>query len=126
DVKQAQDVAMADTEIPALDPNPQISALAADSRSASVLASADPAMAEIRTQLVKPVKEQADKKPLTLAALFRKKDTSDFDRDRFAKKKTSTRDIPNMRTAALSDDALPGVNVNAMFPTNAMNDDDEH
>src|SRR5690606_39203464 len=62
DVKQAQDVAMADTEIPALDPNPQISALVADSRSASVLASADPAMAEIRTQLVKPVKEQADQK----------------------------------------------------------------
>ena len=126
DVKQVQDVAMADTEIPVLDPNPQISALVADTSSASVIASADPAMADIQTQMVKPAEKQAARKPLTLADLFRKKDTSDFDRDRFAKKKTSTRDIPNMRTAALSDDSLPGVNVNAMFPTSAMNDDDEH
>jgi uncharacterized protein YcbK (DUF882 family) len=63
---------------------------------------------------------------MTLADLFRKKD-SDFNGDRFAKKKTLTRDIPNMKTAALSDDALPGVNTNAMFATsNTVSDDEDH
>lgn len=124
DVKQVQDVAMADTEIPVLAP----------AIPDNELASADPAMAKIQAlqaELNKPVTiqkhEQAEKRPMTLADLFRKKDDGDFDGDRFNRKKTVTRGIPNMHTAALSDDALPGVNVNAMFPTtNNLADDDEH
>jgi len=37
-----------------------------------------------------------------------------------------TRSIPNMQTAALSDQSLPGVKVNAMFPTTTGLEDDEH
>jgi uncharacterized protein YcbK (DUF882 family) len=130
DVKQVQDVAMADIEIPVLAPNPTLdTATGPDSE----LATADPALADLdalQANLAKPVaaetEEQPEKKPLTLADLFRKKDSKDFDGDRFAKKKVLTRDIPNMQTAALSDNALPGVNANAMFPTNRMSDDEEH
>jgi len=130
DVKQAQDVAMADTEIPVLSPNSTPDALDTTSGTKdSVLASADPAMADLQTDVAKTVAtegvEQPEKKPLTLADLFRKKDSKDFDGDRFAKKSV-TRGIPNMQTAALSDNALPGVNANAMFPTNRMSDDEEH
>ena len=131
DVKQVQDVAMADIEIPVLDPNPTPDAL--DTTSGpddSKLATADPAMADLQTDVARPVAtenvEQPEKKPLTLADLFRKNDSKDFDGDRFARKKTVTRGIPNMQTAALSDNALPGVNANAMFPTNRMSDDEEH
>jgi len=131
DVKQVQDVAMADTEIPVLSPNSTPGAL--DTTSGpddSELASADPAMVDLQADVAKPVAtenfEQPEKKPLTLADLFRKRDSKDFDGDRFAKKKTVTRGIPNMQTAALSDNALPGVNANAMFPTNRMSDDEEH
>ena len=126
DVKQVQDVAMADTEIPVL--NTLDTAAGPDSE----LAAADPAIADldmVQANLAKPVsktEEQPEKKPLTLADLFRKKDSKNFDGDRFAKKKTLTRDIPNMQTAALSDNALPGVNANAMFPTNRVSDDEEH
>ncbi|CAN7332224.1 YcbK family protein [Rhizobium sp. LjRoot254] len=133
DVKQVQDVAMADTEIPVLDPNPTLNALDTATGPDSELAAADPAIADLdalQANLARPVaaetEEQPEKKPLTLADLFRKKDSKDFDGDRFAKKKTLTRGIPNMQTAALSDNALPGVNVNAMFPTNRMPDDEEH
>lgn len=132
DVKQVQDVAMADIEIPVLDPNPTPNALDTTAGPDSELAAADPAIADLDMQanLAKPVvskaEEQPEKKPLTLADLFRKKDSKDFDGDRFAKKKTLTREIPNMQTAALSDNALPGVNANAMFPTNHMSDDEEH
>jgi uncharacterized protein YcbK (DUF882 family) len=133
DVKQVQDVAMADTEIPVLKPNPTLDALETTTGPDSELASADPAMAdlqELQANLAKPVAseaaEQTEKKPLTLADLFRKKDSKDFDGDRFAAKKTVTRGIPNMQTAALSENALPGVNVNAMFPTNHVSDDEEH
>jgi uncharacterized protein YcbK (DUF882 family) len=131
DVKQVQDVAMADTEIPVLDPNAASNALDTTAGPDSELASADPAITnlqELQTSLTKPANEQvekSEKKPLTLADLFRKKDSKDFDGDRFAKK-TVTRGIPNMQTAALSDNALPGVNANAMFPTNRMSDDEEH
>jgi uncharacterized protein YcbK (DUF882 family) len=132
DVKQVQDVAMADIEIPVLDPNPTLNALDTTTGPITELA-ADPAIANLdalQANLAKPVineaEEQPAKRPLTLADLFRKKDSKDFDGDRFAKKKTLTRDIPNMRTAALSDNALPGVNTNAMFPTNRMSDDEEH
>ena len=131
DVKQVQDVAMADTEIPVLSPNPTPDALdTASGPDDSELASADPAMADLQTDVANPIAtedvEQSEKKPLTLADLFRKKDSKDFDGDRFARKKTVTRGIPNMQTAALSDNALPGVNANAMFPTNRVSDDEEH
>jgi uncharacterized protein YcbK (DUF882 family) len=126
DVKQVQDVAMADTEIPVLDPNSTVNALDIATRPDSEIASADPAMANLANPAVNEQVEQPEKKPLTLADLFRKKDSKDFDSDRFAKKKTVTRGIPNMQTAALSDNALPGVNANAMFPTNRMSDDEEH
>jgi uncharacterized protein YcbK (DUF882 family) len=66
------------------------------------------------------------RKPLTLAELFRKSDPNGSDSDAFQKKKTVTRAIPNMRTAALGDDTLPGVQVNAMFRTTSGQDDDEH
>ena len=127
DVKQVQDVAMADTEIPVLDTAPAIDAATTE------VASADPAMDKIRAMYADPAshavarqEDAAEEPPATLADFFRKKDSDHkFNRDRFGKKKTVTRGIPNMQTAALSDDALPGVSTNAMFPTNSQASYDE-
>jgi uncharacterized protein YcbK (DUF882 family) len=69
---------------------------------------------------------QPKKHRLTLADFFRKKkttETASFDEDRFGKKRTlNTAAIPNMKTAALGDQALPGVN--AMMPVHNMSRDE--
>jgi uncharacterized protein YcbK (DUF882 family) len=69
------------------------------------------------------------KRRLTLADFFRRKQTkqvASFDEDRFGKKRTtSTQSIPNMQTASLSDQALPGVTTSAMMPV-ANAADDQH
>lgn len=130
EVEQVQQVAMGDTEMPTLDASATLAANAA-SQSDKVLtrevASADLAavQAGLATRAVQRQDKKTADKPKTLADLFRKSDDG-FDGDRFSKKKSVTRGIPNMQTAALSDTALPGVNTNAMFPTTSAADDEEY
>jgi uncharacterized protein YcbK (DUF882 family) len=132
EVEEVQKVAMGDTEIPILDANATLTAnalLQPDKTVTQEVASADLAavQAELTTNTLPATRKTADKKPLTLADLFRKSNSDDFDGDRFGKKKkVVTRGIPNMQTAALSDDTLPGVNTNAMFPTTTSGDDEDH
>lgn len=69
------------------------------------------------------------KERMTLAEFFSKKretaKSGEFDKNRFAKnKRITTSKIPNMRTAALGDDQLPGVNANAMFSLKQMSGDE--
>jgi uncharacterized protein YcbK (DUF882 family) len=132
EVEEVQKVAMGDTEIPILDASATLAANALaepDKITPQEVASADLAavQAEITTNTLPTTRTTAEKKPLTLADLFRKSNSEDFDGDRFAKKKkVVTRGIPNMQTAALSDDTLPGVNTNAMFPTTSGLEDEDH
>lgn len=132
EVEEVQKVAMGDTEIPILDANAAIAAnaLAEPEKIATQeVASADLAavQAELATNSLPATRRTTEKKPLTLADLFRKTDSDDFDGDRFGKKKKRvTRGIPNMQTAALSDDTLPGVQTNAMFPTTTGLEDEDH
>jgi uncharacterized protein YcbK (DUF882 family) len=132
EVEEVQKVAMGDTEIPILDASATLAANALaepDKITPQEVASADLAavQAEITTNTLPTTRKTAEKKPLTLADLFRKSNSEDFDGDRFAKKKkVVTRGIPNMQTAALSDDTLPGVNTNAMFPTTTGLEDEDH
>ena len=131
EVEEVQKVAMGDTEVPILDASATLAANALSQPEKAVtrqVASADFAavQAEVATGTLPATRKAAEKKPLTLADLFRKND-SDFDGNRFGKKKkVVTRRIPNMQTAALSDDALPGVHTNAMFPTTTGLEDEEH
>lgn len=131
EVEQVQQVAMGDTEIPVLDPQTTLAANALSQPDKVVtqeVASADIAavQADLTTGTLPVARQKIEKKPKTLADLFRKSD-DDFNGDRFAKKKTLTRGIPNMQTAALSDDSLPGVNnANAMFPTTTGLEDEDH
>lgn len=132
EVAEVQQVAMGDTEIPVLDAQATLAANALSQPSQVVtqeVASADisAVQADLTTGTLPVAKRPTEKKPLTLADLFRKSDDN-FNGDRFAKKKKAvTRGIPNMQTAALSDDALPGVNTaNAMFPTTTGLDDEDH
>lgn len=130
DAEAAQKVAMGDTKIPVLDASATLAAnaLSQPERLATrEVASADMAgvQAELATGTLPASRRSAGRKPLTLADLFRKNDSDDFDRDRFAKKKVVTRSIPNMQTAALGD-ALPGVHANAMFPTTTGVEDEDH
>jgi uncharacterized protein YcbK (DUF882 family) len=131
EVEEVQKVAMGDTEIPLLDVNATLTAKALsqpDRIATREVASADVAalQAEVVTGTLPRTRATTEKKPLTLADLFRKSDAKNFDSDRFVKKKTVTRGIPNMQTAALSEDALPGVNTNAMFPTTTGLEDEDH
>jgi uncharacterized protein YcbK (DUF882 family) len=131
EVEKVQSVAMADTEIPILDTSavvnsnalsPSGKTLTRDARSSEISA----LQAGITANALTNADRKATKKSFTLADLFRKSDR-DFDGDRFPKKKkTVTRGIPNMQTAALGDDTLPGVNANAMFRTRSAADDDDH
>ena len=129
EVEAVQKVAMGDTEIPVLDAPATLAANALaqpDKVATNEVASAD--LAALQAQMAVstiPATRKEEKKPLTLAELFRKGDPKGFDDDRFANKKPVTRGIPNMRTAALSDNRLPGVKVNAMFPTTTTGLDDE-
>ncbi|MGV3552706.1 YcbK family protein [Rhizobium sp.] len=132
EVEKVQQVAMGDTEIPVLDPQATLAATAL-SRQNKVMtqevASADmsDAQQQLTTNSLPVTRQKAEKKPQTLADLFRKSSEDDFNGDRFAKKKVVTRGIPNMKTAALSDNALPGVNnANAMFPTTSDPDDEDY
>jgi uncharacterized protein YcbK (DUF882 family) len=132
EVAAVQDVAMGDTEIPVLDASATLAANALQQPENAVsreVASAD--IAAVQAEIVAettPAVRETGKKRLTLADLFRKSgaEDGDFDGDRFGKKKLVTRGIPNMQTAALSEQTLPGVRVNAMFPTTTGLDDDEH
>jgi uncharacterized protein YcbK (DUF882 family) len=130
EVAAVQDLAMGDTEIPVLDPSATLAANALQQPAnvvAQDVASAD--ITAVQAQIVAattPTTKVEAKKPLTLADLFRKNDADDFDGDRFGKKKTVTRSIPNMQTAALGEQTLPGVRVNAMFPTTTGLEDEEH
>jgi uncharacterized protein YcbK (DUF882 family) len=135
EVEAVQQVAMADEEIPVIDPSATLAtnALSQPEKVASVdtageeVASADVAalQAEVTTNSLPVRRAVEQKKPLTLADLFRNDDDSSEDGSR-PRKKTSLRTIPNMQTAALSDDALPGVSVNAMFPTTTGLEDEDH
>ena len=130
EVEAAQTVAMGDTEIPVLDPTETLAANALqqpEKVATSQVASADldALQAQLAASAVPAVTKRADRKPLTLAELFRKSDPNGGDTDTL-RKKTVTRSIPNMQTAALSDQSLPGVKVNAMFPTTTGLEDDEH
>ena len=130
EVQEVQDVAMGDTEIPVIDPDATLAADALqkpEKIAANEVASAD--LAAIRSDLTTATPaalKTGDKKPATLAELFRKSDPERFNSDRFGRKKIVTRGIPNMQTAALSEDTLPGVKVNAMFPTTTGVEDEEH
>lgn len=131
EVEEVQKVAMGDIEIPVLDVNATIAANALSQPemvATQEVASADLAAvrAELTTGTLQVTRKAVDKKPLTLADLFRKGNPENFNRDRFAKKKIVTRGIPNMQTAALSDQSLPGVTTNAMFPVTTGLDDEEH
>jgi uncharacterized protein YcbK (DUF882 family) len=132
EVEEVQKVAMGDEEIPVLDANATLAANALsqpEKVATREVASADLAaiQAELATSTLPATRKTAERKSLTLADLFRKSNSGDFDGDRFGKKrKVATRDIPNMRTAALSDDSLPGVKVNALFPTTTGIEDEEH
>ena len=132
EVEEVQMVAMGDTEIPVLDANATLAANALsqpEKIATQEVASAELAavQAELTTGTLPATRKTAEKKPLTLADLFRKGNSDDFDGDRFGKKKkVVTRGIPNMQTAALSDDALPGVQTNAMFPTTTGLEDEGH
>ena len=130
DAAAAQTVAMGDTEIPVLDPTATLAANALqqpEKIAANEVASADLAAvrAQITASALPETTRRVERKPLTLAELFRKSDPNGGDTGAL-RKKTITRSIPNMRTAALSDQSLPGVKVNAMFPTTTSADDDEH
>jgi uncharacterized protein YcbK (DUF882 family) len=126
----AQTVAMGDIEIPVLDTTatPAADALQqSDEAAANQVASADLAALQVQlaTSSLPATTKRVEKKPLTLAELFRKSDPNGGD-TRTLGRKTVTRSIPNMRTAALADDTLPGVEANAMFPITAASSDDEH
>lgn len=127
EVEAVQTVAMGDTEIPVVDPTATLAANALqqpEKIAVSEVASADVAalQADLTTSSL-PVTKKVERRPLTLAELFRKSDPNGGDTVR---KKTLTRSIPNMQTAALSDDTLPGVKVNAMFPTTTGLEDEDH
>ncbi|MBL0375051.1 YcbK family protein [Rhizobium sp. KVB221] len=85
--------------------------------------------AAVQASGVQPT-EKVVKKSRTLADFFRKKtETASFDNDRFGQKRTreiNTAAIPNMRTAALADDSLPGVNTNAMLSVGNIANDEGH
>jgi uncharacterized protein YcbK (DUF882 family) len=80
-----------------------------------------------QSQAEQPVVEPK-KRRLTLADLFRRSKTrqvASFDADRFGKKRElNTQAIPNMQTASLDQQALPGVNGNAMMPVGNLSEDD--
>lgn len=128
EVAAVQDVAMGDTEIPVLDPGATLSANALqqpDNALSQEVASAD--IASVEAGIVAettPAVRETGKKRLTLADLFRKSDGED--ENSFGRKKTAIRSIPNMQTAALGEQTLPGVRVNAMFPTTTGLDDEDH
>lgn len=132
EVEEVQKVAMGDTEIPVLDVNATLAANALsqpEKVATQEVASAELAamQAELTTNTLPATRKTAEKKSLTLADLFRKSNSDDFNGDRFGKKKkVVTRGIPNMQTAALGDDTLPGVHTNAMFPTTTGLEDEEH
>lgn len=131
EVNAVQQVAMGDSEIPVIDPSAALASRALSQPEKVIsneVASADVAalQAELATSTLPVNRQSREKKPLTLADLFRKSDPDGLDGDSFRKKKTATRAIPNMQTAALSEDELPGVRVNAMFPTTTGLEDEEH
>lgn len=128
EAKAVQTMAMGDTEIPVLDPTTTLAANALqqpDTANEVASADLDALQAQLSTSTTPETTQRAEKKPLTLAELFRKSDPNGGDTQAL-RRKTVTRSIPNMRTAALGEQTLPGVKVNAMFPTTTSSDDDEH
>jgi uncharacterized protein YcbK (DUF882 family) len=124
DASQAQELAMAGLEVPAVttDATAQTTNQSADSsQKTSDLPKFSDAVAAVA-----PEEQQAKQQPKkirTLADLFRSSATASFDDNRFGKKKLNTGSIPNMQTAGLADQALPGV-TNAMMPTPQMSEDE--
>jgi uncharacterized protein YcbK (DUF882 family)/outer membrane murein-binding lipoprotein Lpp len=139
-VSEVQDLALAGMDIPA-----ELQVASADP--AMPVDAADPGLAKEALELTpqtrsldtvqlpqdtaavaeEPVKSV--KKKRTLADFFRGKsqtETASFDDSRFGqqKKRVDPSAIPNMQTAAISDNQLPGVNANAMFPTQNVGDDE--
>jgi uncharacterized protein YcbK (DUF882 family) len=131
DVSEAQDLALAgkkvpsETEVASADDARENIANAledeapadrpAQDRSLGNIPSYDKALSDVRQE--EPAAEPK-KKRLTLVDFFRSKNTqtASFDNNRLGKtRRLNTQNIPNMQTAALSDQ-LPGVN--AMMPTN--------
>lgn len=95
-------------------------------RSLGDVPSYNKALADVRQE--QPAAEPK-KRRLTLADFFRKtqpKEIAAFDENRFGKSRRvlNTQAIPNMKTASLNDQALPGVTTNAMMPVHTMSDDD--
>lgn len=134
DVSEAQDLALAGKDVPSDKEVASADESAADNiaaaledeapadrtaqdRSLGNIPSYDKALADVHQE--EPAAEPK-KKRLTLVDFFRSKSTqtASFDNSRLGKtRRLNTQAIPNMQTAALSDQ-LPGVN--AMMPTNNL------
>jgi uncharacterized protein YcbK (DUF882 family) len=121
-----QEVASADPAMP-LEADPGLATAAQEltpktTRSLETVPLQDTAT-PVAEEQVQPVKKKR-----TLADFFRSSSkNASFDDNRFGKKKSrviNTAAIPNMQTAALSDNQLPGVTTNAMFPTQNLSDDE--
>lgn len=136
-VSEVQDLALAGLEVPP-ELQQQAAAVAVDAAdpelaeqalklTASSVLDADPAQ-DIAAPQVAVEQIQPVKKKRTLADFFRRNtETAAFDAGRFGKKKNRVIDtsaIPNMQTAALSDDQLPGINANALFASQGISDDE--
>jgi uncharacterized protein YcbK (DUF882 family) len=140
-VGEVQDLALAGMDVPAeaqqvasADPANETVILRPNENQADESAANTRSLDTVPTdESVQPVAEeekaQPKKRRLTLADFFRKKssDTAAFDDNRFGHKKrvVTTAAIPNMQTAGLSDEALPGVNANAMMPVHGLADDEQ-
>lgn len=141
-VSQVQDLALAGKTVPADDEVASADNAANDvsaamedmtpstqpkTRSLEAMPSYDKAVADVQSE--KPAAEPR-KKRLTLADFFRRTQprelaAASFDGDRFGnKRRINTQSIPNMQTASLNDQALPGVTTTAMMPTNNVTQDE--
>jgi len=122
-VSQAQDLALAGKAVPS--EIEVASAAPAQADDAAAMPSYSKALDTVQAE--QPV-VQPQKRRMTLADLFRRSRTrkvASFDEDRFGKKRElNTQAIPNMRTASLDQQALPGVTSNAMMPMQNPNEDD--
>lgn len=136
-VSEVQDLALAGLEIPpelqqqttfvpADSADPELAEQARKLTASSVLEAnpvQDIAAPQVAEEQIQPIKKKR-----TLADFFRKNtETADFDAGRFGKRRNRVIDtsaIPNMQTAALSDDQLPGINANALFAPQGISDDE--
>jgi len=136
-VSEVQDLALAGMEIPveleqqvasADAADPQLAEQALELTPITPTQSLEEAQAqEVATAAVEE-RVQPVRKRRTLADFFSSDSDEDaFDTNRFAQKprrKSDTNAIPNMQTAALGEEQLPGVNANAMFATGNLSEDE--